>query len=117
MTGGTAVILGPVGDNFGAGMTGGMAFVYDSDGRFADRVNPETVVWQRVETGAWEGILKALVMDHFRETQSRFVERLLSDWDRELPKFWQIVPKEILARLPHPLTRADEAKLASTGDE
>ncbi len=117
MTGGTAVILGPVGDNFAAGMTGGMAFVYDFDGRFTDRVNPETVVWQRVETGAWEGILKALVMDHFRETQSRFVERLLSDWDRELPKFWQVVPKEMLARLPHPLTRADEAKLASTGDE
>ena len=43
MTGGTVVILGPVGDNFGAGMTGGMAFVYDTDSKFIDNVNPDTV--------------------------------------------------------------------------
>ena len=42
MTGGTVVILGAVGDNFGAGFTGGMAFVYDADGQFEKRVNPET---------------------------------------------------------------------------
>ena len=116
MTGGTVVILGPVGDNFAAGMTGGMAFVLDTDGRFADRVNPETVVWQRVETAHWEGVVKRLVEQHFRETQSRYVERLLADWEIVLPKFWQVVPKEMLTRLPYPLRRADE-KIASAGDD
>ena len=49
MTGGTAVILGRVGDNFAAGMTGGMAFVYDEAGEFPSYVNPDQVVWQRIE--------------------------------------------------------------------
>ena len=48
MTGGNIVILGEVGDNFGAGMTGGMAFVYDIKKEFEKRVNPETVIWQRL---------------------------------------------------------------------
>src|SRR5690606_5332588 len=117
MTGGTVVILGPVGDNFAAGMTRGMAFVLDADSRFAEKVNPETVIWQRVETAHWEGVLKRLVEQHFRETQSRYVERLLADWEIVLPKFWQVVPKEMLSRLPHPLTRADETGIASAGDD
>ena len=104
MTGGTVVILGSVGDNFAAGMTGGMAFLYDADGTFAHRVNEETVVYQRVETEYWEDVLKRLVSEHVRETQSRFAERMLMDWQRELAKFWQIVPKEMIARLAQPLT-------------
>src|SRR4029077_5099941 len=78
MTGGVAVILGPVGDNFAAGMTGGMAFVYDADGAFAQRLNPETVLHHPVETAHWEAVLKALVVQHVAETQSRFAERLLA---------------------------------------
>ena len=117
MTGGTVVILGAVGDNFAAGMTGGMAFVLDQDGDFAEHVNPDSVIWQRVETPHWEGVLKRLVEQHFRETQSRYVERLLTDWDIVLPKFWQVVPKEMIARLPYPLGRVDETKRASAGDE
>jgi glutamate synthase (NADPH/NADH) large chain len=116
MTGGVAVILGPVGDNFAAGMTGGMAFVLDADASFAKKVNPDSVIWRRIETSYWESVLKELVLAHFRETQSKFCERLLADWELELPKFWQIVPKEMLNRLPRPLTREDEQKLA-TGDE
>ncbi len=115
MTGGTVAILGAVGDNFGAGMTGGMAFVLDAEARFADRANPETVVWQRIETTHWEQVLKRLVEQHFRETQSRYVERLLADWEIVLPKFWQVVPKEMLSRVPYPLTRAEEAKRVSAG--
>jgi glutamate synthase (NADPH/NADH) large chain len=116
MTGGVVVVLGQTGRNFAAGMTGGMAFVLDLDGRFTDRVNPETVVWQRIDTPHWEAVVKGLVEQHFRETQSRYVERLLADWEIVLPKFWQIVPKEMLSRLAYPLKRAD-AVLASAGDE
>src|SRR3546814_120945 len=49
MTNGVAVVLGPVGDNFGAGMTGGMAFVYDTDSSFARNVNSDTVVHHRIQ--------------------------------------------------------------------
>jgi glutamate synthase (NADPH/NADH) large chain len=117
MTGGTCVILGPVGDNFAAGMTGGMAFVYDSDGSFARKVNAETVQVQAVETAHWEGVLKELVEEHARETQSRLAQRILADWDREVVKFKQIVPKEMLARLAHPVRRADKRRGgAAAGD-
>jgi glutamate synthase (NADPH) large chain len=106
MTGGTAVILGAVGDNFAAGMTGGMAFVHDPGGEFPARVNGETVVWQRLAAPYWERQLKALVEEHARETQSRFAQQPLVDWDREAARFWQVVPKEMLTRLPQPLTLA-----------
>ncbi len=53
MTGGTVVILGGVGDNFAAGMTGGMAFIYDKSNEFDKKVNPESVIWQNVETEYW----------------------------------------------------------------
>ncbi|MGA1269513.1 MAG: hypothetical protein ACO3WM_10750, partial [Gemmobacter sp.] len=64
MTGGTVVILGPVGENFGAGMTGGMAFVYDRDGTFETMVNPETVLVQRLASARWEQRLRDLVATH-----------------------------------------------------
>ncbi len=112
MTGGTAVILGPVGDNFGAGMTGGMAFVYDPAEIFADRVNPDTVIWQRIQSSHWESRCRSLIAEHFRETRSRFTERLLADWALEVDKFWQICPKEMVQRLAHPLSDAPQVTTA-----
>src|SRR5690349_24879166 len=70
MTGGTAVVLGDIGINFAAGMTGGMAFVYDPDGSFERKVNPDSVVWQRIDHPHWDGVLKAMVEEHVRETKS-----------------------------------------------
>jgi glutamate synthase (NADPH/NADH) large chain len=115
MTGGTVVILGPVGDNFAAGMYGGMAFVYDPPGQLPLRVNPDTVLWQRIATPYWESVLKDLVLEHVRETQSRFAEQLLIDWDAEVAHFWQIVPKEIAGRLPQPLQA--EPRRVEAGDD
>jgi glutamate synthase (NADPH/NADH) large chain len=111
MTGGTAVILGSLGVNFAAGMTGGMAFVYDPENLFTLKVNPETVSFQRVDHPHWEAVLKALVEEHVAETKSPLGARLLNDWNRCLDHFWQVVPKEMLSRLPQPLTTA-EAKRA-----
>jgi len=105
MTGGNVVVLGPVGDNFAAGMTGGMAFVYDPADAFAKRVNPDSVVWQRIEMPYWETICRQLVEAHVENTQSRWAVGILNDWDRELAKFWQIVPKEMIGRLAEPTTR------------
>ncbi len=104
MTGGTAVILGAVGANFAAGMTGGMAFVYDPDGSFQHRVNPESVVYQRVEVNYWEDRLLDLIRQHAQETQSAHAQEILAHWHRERGCFWQVVPKEMLSRLPHPVT-------------
>ena len=103
MTGGTIAILGPVGDNFAAGMTGGMAFVYDTDASLVSNINPDTVVYHRIQSPHWEQILNELVTAHWRETQSRFAARLLVDWDRELRRFWQVVPKEMMDKLKHPV--------------
>ncbi len=112
MTGGVVAILGAVGDNFGAGFTGGMAFVYDPDDAFAHRVNPDTLGWQRVASAHWEEVLRNLVERHVTETSSRYARQLLHDWDRSLPQFWQVVPREYARYLPAPLDEAAEAMRA-----
>ena len=104
MTGGTAVILGATGTNFGAGMTGGMAFIYDEGGEFLEKVNRTTLHLARIETRHWHEHLANLIQLHARETRSPLAKRLLADWDNEVAKFWHIVPLELLTRLPHPLT-------------
>ncbi|HVE20748.1 MAG TPA: glutamate synthase large subunit [Acidocella sp.] len=110
MTGGTVVVLGEVGDNFGAGFTGGVAFVYDPERKFELRVNPDTVLWQRVATPYWEETLKTLVQRHATETESRYAATMLNDWERALPHFWQIVPKEYVNYLAAPLSE-DKAEI------
>jgi glutamate synthase (NADPH/NADH) large chain len=80
-----------------------MAFVYDPDDMFAHRVNPDTLTWQRVATAHWAARLHELVATHAAETNSRYASMLLHDWDRVLPQFWQVVPKDYVKYLPHPL--------------
>ena len=103
MTGGTAVVLGSVGANFGAGMTGGMAFIYDADGSFARRANPDSITWNRLSSLHWEAVLLGLVRAHHAATDSKWSGALLDDWGRVVDRFWQVVPKEMLTRLSHPL--------------
>ena len=104
MTGGCVVILGKVGDNFGAGMTGGMAFVYDPIQEFKNYVNPETVTWIMPETDYWKNYLKNLINEHFKETKSKIAEKILLNFDKESKKFQQVCPKEMLDKLKNPLT-------------
>jgi glutamate synthase (NADPH) large chain len=104
MTGGCVVVLGPTGFNFAAGMTGGMAFVLDDDGQFPNLVNGDSIVLQRIASAHWEGELKGLVEEHFRETGSTFAEEILRNWDLHVGRFWQVCPKEMLSRLDHGLT-------------
>ena len=112
MTGGTVAILGPVGDNFGAGFTGGMAFVYDPEDLFRLRVNPETLTWQRIATPHWAEILRSLLATHALETTSRHATRLLHDWERTLKQVWQVVPRDYIRYLAHPLEQAAPALTA-----
>ncbi|WP_263970687.1 glutamate synthase large subunit [Leptolyngbya sp. KIOST-1] len=92
MTGGAIVVLGPVGRNVGAGMTGGLGYFLDEDGRFPVRVNPEIVKVQRVITAAGEAQLKALIEAHLAHTGSPKARQILANWGEYLPKFWQVVP-------------------------
>jgi len=103
MTGGTAVILGEVGENFGAGMSGGMAFVLDTEGNFAARANAETITWNRLSSLHWETKCRALIAEHALATDSKWSNAILDDWDRWRGSFWQVVPKEMLSRLAWPL--------------
>jgi glutamate synthase (NADPH/NADH) large chain len=112
MTGGAAVILGGFGDNFGAGMTGGMAWLYDPGDEAQSRLNGENVIAVPVAASAWEVLLKGLIERHLAETGSPRADEILRHWDEELPNFRQIVPKEMLDRLAHPLSDEVEAVTA-----
>lgn len=108
MTGGLAVILGKVGDNFGAGMTGGMAFVYDPDADFERRANSATIMWQRFASAHWEAKARALIESHAQATDSQWATAILDDWPRARLHFWQVCPRELVNRLEHPLADAGD---------
>jgi glutamate synthase (NADPH/NADH) large chain len=95
-------------------MSGGMAFVYDADDVLPERINPDSVIHQRLETDYWENLLRELISEHWRETQSAFAQQLLVDWAHEKRRFWQVAPREMLALLEHPVTR--EAEKVAAGD-
>ncbi len=92
MTGGVIVVLGKVGRNVAAGMTGGLAYFLDEDGNFPAMVNPEIVKLQRVSSSAGVQQLQELIKAHAERTGSPKAKTILENWDEYLPKFWQLVP-------------------------
>ena len=104
MTGGSVVILGKIGDNFAAGMTGGMAFIYDPNEEFINYVNQNSVVWQKPETDYWKNYLKNLINEHFDETKSKIAFKILKNYKTEVNKFKQVCPKEMLDKLSNPIS-------------
>ena len=112
MTGGTVVILGEVGDNFAAGMTGGMAFIYDKKVEFERKVNTETVIYQRIETEHWNLFLKDLIQKHFEETKSKLAEKIINDFENEKNYFYQVCPREMLDKLENPLNSKNGINIA-----
>ena len=104
MTGGTVVILGKVGDNFAAGMTGGMAFIYDSIQEFENFVNSDSVIWQTPETDYWKNYLKKLINEHYKTTQSKIAYKILENYDQEVKMFKQVCPKEMIDKLSNSLS-------------
>ena len=104
MTGGSVVILGKIGDNFAAGMTGGMAFIYDPDQEFENYVNSSSVTWQIPETDYWKDYLKKLIDEHYKVTQSKIAYKILKNYNDEVGNFKQVCPKEMLDKLSNPLS-------------
>ncbi|MDJ0595823.1 MAG: glutamate synthase-related protein [Pleurocapsa sp. MO_226.B13] len=92
MTGGLIVVLGEVGRNVGAGMTGGLGYFLDENNTFASKVNPEIVKIQRVTSDAGANQLREMIQQHVAKTGSAKGKAILKDWDNYLDKFWQVVP-------------------------
>ena len=111
MTGGNVVILGEVGNNFGAGMTGGMAFVYDKEGTLPLRINLEDVFYQQQMTAYWESFLFQKIKDHVSETNSFYSQNILDNWNKEKFLFWQIIPNEMIHKFDQPVL-VEEVKTA-----
>jgi glutamate synthase (NADPH/NADH) large chain len=96
MTDGVVVVLGPTGVNFGAGMTGGFAYVLDIDRDFVDRYNHELIDIHRVTPESMEAHLhhlRSLIMAHIEATGSEWGDMILDDYRAFLPKFWLVKPK------------------------
>jgi glutamate synthase domain-containing protein 2/glutamate synthase domain-containing protein 1/glutamate synthase domain-containing protein 3 len=94
MTGGRVVVLGPTGRNFAAGMSGGIAYVYDKDRRFADRCNLELVDLEELDE-ADEVEVKALISEHVARTGSLVGRNLLASWERGArERFVKVTPRD-----------------------
>jgi glutamate synthase (NADPH) large chain len=103
MTGGVAAILGSIGSNFGAGMTGGMAYIYDPHKIAKMQINLETLVITDQLLDYWVDQLKVLIEEHVRETGSVKGKNILDNWEIEKLSFLQICPKEMLTHIPFPI--------------
>ncbi len=103
------MILGSIGANFGAGMTGGMAYIYDPEARAEKLLNRETLVSCAVTEPHWEAELKGLIERHIEETGSRKAQDILQYWDLEKANFLQLCPIEMLDKLAHPLGHDKQA--------
>lgn len=100
MTGGVVVVLGPTGTNFGAGMTGGIAYVWDPDRDFADNYNEELIEIDKImseEMENYRNYLRRLLRDFVAETTNARVKKMLIDFDDYVPRFWLVKPKSASA--------------------
>jgi len=93
MTGGRIVIIGPTGRNFGAGMSGGIAYVYDPNGDFKDRCNMSMVELDKPDRDD-EKAIRNLLNNHFRHTASPAARAIMDDFSGELGKFVKVMPLE-----------------------
>ncbi len=92
MTGGRVVIIGPTGRNFAAGMSGGIAYVWDIDGKFVTRCNMGMVELFKVEEQEDIEELKTLLQKHYKYTQSTVAKKILDNWESMLSQFIKVYP-------------------------
>ncbi len=114
MTGGRVVVLGPTGRNFGAGMSGGTAYVLDERGAFAANVNPQMVGTEPLTDSDEIAKVRALIEKHQQYTGSKRAKQVLADWPAYVKRFVKIIPKDY-QRMLACITKAHAQGL--TGDE
>ena len=91
MTAGTVVVIGETGRNFGAGMTGGTAYILDEKGQFEKKYNSDWVNIEKMKSEADVKNLMALIQNHAAYTGSQYAENILTHWEAFLPHFWKVV--------------------------
>jgi|TARA_B110000495_G_C22923606_1_gene539663 glutamate synthase domain-containing protein 3 len=94
MTGGRVVVLGKTGRNFGAGMSGGIAYVWNEDGNFQRMCNSETFELEGVEANEDINELRTLIENHKKYTGSAVAENILNNWKTELTRFVKVMPTD-----------------------
>jgi glutamate synthase (ferredoxin) len=114
MTGGRVVVLGAAGRNFGAGMSGGIAYVLDENGSFARNVNTQMAGTENLEDAEEIAAVRAMVERHLKYTGSARAQQVLGAWDQYLPSFVKVIPKDF-KRMLACIRRAQEQGL--TGDD
>jgi glutamate synthase (NADPH/NADH) large chain len=115
MTGGRVVILGPVGRNFAAGMSGGIAYVFDPDRQLEAQVNPGMVDLEAPDGSDDEATIRALVERHQRLTGSARAAAILAGWEVHARSFVKVMPREYRRVLD--AGRRELRQLAGVGDD
>jgi glutamate synthase (NADPH/NADH) large chain/glutamate synthase (ferredoxin) len=111
MTRGVVAILGPVGTNFGAGMSGGLAFVYDEGDALAGRINPQMISIERLNNEEEVASLRQLVGAHAKVTGSPHAKALLESWEKAVSKFWKVVPHPPTPETPKQVYSFDATRM------
>jgi glutamate synthase (ferredoxin) len=93
MTGGRVAVLGKTGRNFGAGMCGGVAYVYNYGGDFESRCNKSLVLIEEMVNDEDKAELKTMIENHLKYTGSKRAKELLDNWDKEVGNFLKVIPK------------------------
>ena len=93
MTGGRVVVIGPVGRNFAAGMSGGIAFVHDTDGQLQRLCNQDQVALETPD-GEDASTIRRLLENHAKLTDSPVAKGIIADWDKELRYFVKVMPTD-----------------------
>ena len=94
MTGGRVVVLGLTGRNFAAGMSGGIAYVWDEDGSFASRVNAGMIDLDRLEEANDEAEVQLMIEQHQLLTGSARAKEILKNWKKSKSKFVKVIPRD-----------------------
>jgi glutamate synthase (NADPH/NADH) large chain len=97
MTGGAVIVLGDTGVNFGAGMTGGLAFVYDKDKLFKNKINTQSVEIKELNSKNFKEhqvFLLNLIKEHFNETKSLAAEKIINNFRNEIKRFVMVKSKD-----------------------
>jgi glutamate synthase (ferredoxin) len=114
MTGGRVIVLGPTGRNFGAGMSGGVAYILDERGDFEGNANGQMVGFEALEDAAEIAELRVCIERHLEYTGSSKARRVLDTWEESVPRFVKVMPKDY-KRVLACIRRAHDQGL--TGDE
>ena len=104
MTGGSAIILGNIGDNFGAGMTGGLAFIYSNQKNLPEMMNKENVDTYQVVDNNWKDFLFKVLVDFNKQTKSKRAAFIIENFNQEISNFVHVVPDEVVDKLSFPVT-------------